>query len=110
MTAHVIAFPRPTLITGTRDDQLDAALEISARVFAGDRVSLQAMLTTREVIDSRTNAKATVALLGTYIDARREEIRTEARKAAQRGTIRAGLVDCAGLAVIVAVALAVLAW
>ena len=98
MTAKLYAFP--TIITGDRDEQLAAALEISASVFSGERVSLQAMCVARDVIDARTNAKRTVALLGTYIDARRDEIRTEAR----RFTIRDALTDCAGLLVIIAVA------
>jgi hypothetical protein len=98
MTAQIHHFPSTALITGDRDGQLTAALEISHRVFSGEPVSLQAMWTAREVIDSRTQAKATVALLTTYIDARREAIRTEARAHEHRGTIRAALLDAAILA------------
>jgi hypothetical protein len=98
MTCTIHAFPSPALIVGDRDGQLAAALEISHRVFAGEDVSLQAMWTAREVLETRTQAKATVALLTHYIDARREAIRTEARAHARKGTIRAALVDTAILA------------
>ena len=97
MTCTIHAFPSPALID--RDGQLAAALEISSRVFAGEQVSLQAMWTAREVLETRTQAKATVALLTHYIDARREDIRTEARAHARKGMIRAALVDAAILAV-----------
>lgn len=98
MTAQLRYLPSPALITGDSDGQLTAALSISSRVFAGEHVSLQAMWTAREVIDSRTQAKATVALLTHYIDARREEIRTEARRHQHKGAIRAALIDAAILA------------
>lgn len=99
MTAQIHHFPRPLA-----DDGLTAALDVSHRVFSGERVGLADMIDARNTIAARTNAKTTVALLGTYIDARRDEIRTEAK---QRGTIRAALVDCAGLAVIIAAVVAV---
>lgn len=115
MTLH--AFPitlamearLPELITGTPDGQLEVALMISDRVFSGERVSLQAMCCAREVIDSRTKAKATVALLGQFIEARREEIRAEAAAHSRRGTIRGELVGVVGFAVVVAVAVGALA-
>lgn len=82
------------------DCQLTTALDVSSRVFSGEWVSLPAMIVARDVIDSHTHAKATVALLGTYIDSRRDEIRKEAA----RGTIREELVAMVGLVVIGAVA------
>lgn len=93
----------PDMITSDPDGQLAAALDVSSRTFSGEWVSLPAMIIARELIDSRTHAKATVALLNTYIDARRDEIRKEAA----RGTIREELVALAGLAMIGAVAWAV---
>jgi hypothetical protein len=81
------------MITADRAGQLAAALDVSNRVFAGHLVPLATMCVAREVIDSHTNAKATVALLGTYIDARRAAIRAEADRAAKRGTIRRALLD-----------------
>ncbi len=99
--------PAPDMITSDPDGQLAAALKVSDSVFSGEAVSLPAMIVAQEVIDSRTNAKATVALLGDYIDARRREIRAEAAAAAKRGRIRAALVDFAGLVVLVAFATAV---
>jgi hypothetical protein len=106
MTVHLLPTP-VALITGDPDGQLDAALSISDRVFSGEPMSLQAMVVARKVIDCRTNAKATLALLDSYIAARRDEIRRDAASAAKRGNIRAALVDIAGLAFIVAVATAV---
>lgn len=98
MTAQIRYLPSPALIVGDRDGQLTAALSISSRVFAGERVLLQDMLAAQKVLNSRTQAKATVALLTHYIDARREEIRTEARRHQHKGAIRAALADAAILA------------
>ena len=103
MTCEIHHFPSTALITADRDGQLTAALTISNRVFSGEWVGLEDMCDAREVIDSRTHAKATVAFLTDCIDARRDEIRKEAR----RITMRDALADCAGLAVIACVAVGV---
>lgn len=106
-----IHFPTgPVRADQDHDPILAAALDVSSLVFSGERVSLQAMVNARAVINERSRAKAIVALLGRYIDARRDEIRTDAAAQAKRGTIRAALMECAGLAVIVGLSLAVYGW